>query len=99
MNYRSRPLLDLAHRIDVCMCCLEPAPDGCEPAHSNQSRHGKGMSIKAHDLFHAAIKHDCHAKLDQGKHLSREERTELWQIAHERTLLEYFRRGWLKVTK
>jgi hypothetical protein len=99
MNHRDRRYLDLAHRVTECQCCLTPAPDGCEPSHSNQSRHGKGMSIKAHDIFTAAIKHDCHARLDQGKDLSREERSEIWTLAFERTLLLYATNGWLKVAK
>lgn len=100
MNYRNRSLLDLAHRLNECTCgCGLFVPEGLEPAHSNQSRHGKGMGIKSHDLFHAGLAHDCHARIDQGKDLSGEERADIWQLAHERTLLEYFRRGWLRVVK
>lgn len=100
-NYRNRSLLDLAHDLHDCTAQIEGvcqgySPDGLEPAHSNQSRHGKGMSIKAHDCFHAAICHSCHVEIDQGHKLSREERAEVWQKAHERTILEYFNRGWLK---
>jgi hypothetical protein len=98
-NHRDRRYLDLAHRVTECQCCGRSAPEGCEPAHSNQGEHGKGMSIKAHDVFHAAMAHDCHARLDQGNDETREEKMERWQKAFERTLLLYFRNGWLKVSK
>jgi hypothetical protein len=55
------------------------------------------MSIKAHDVFFAALCHDCHARLDQGKDMNFEERFDMWQMAHEKTLLEIFRRGWVCV--
>jgi len=33
-------------------------------AHSNSQRHGKGMGIKAHDLFGAYLCHNCHSLYD-----------------------------------
>ncbi|MBA3591658.1 MAG: hypothetical protein H0W38_19235, partial [Methylibium sp.] len=53
-------------------------------AHSNQSVHGKGRSIKASDDKCASLCHRCHTKLDQGPFLSREARRQMWQRAHER---------------
>jgi hypothetical protein len=35
-------------------------------AHSNQSRHGKGLGLKAHDCFVAFLCAHCHHWLDQG---------------------------------
>lgn len=101
-NYRNRRLLDLAHALHECTArlpglCLGYSPHGLEPAHSNQSCHGKGLSLKAHDVFHAALCHPCHAALDQGRQLSRAERVAVWSRAFEATYLEYFRRGWLHV--
>jgi len=66
-------------------------------AHSNQSKHGKGMSIKAHDCFVAFLCHRCHHEIDQGSKLSKEERIDLWQRAHEATLLHLFRTNRLVV--
>lgn len=91
MNYRNRKLLDLAYRID----CTVQIPGLCdggpgEPAHSNQSRHGKGGALKAHDCFFASACRSCHRELDQGRRFSREEKFDLWQKAHERTLLALF---------
>ena len=98
MNYRNRQLLDLAHRVTECQWCGQSTPDGCEPAHSNASWHGKGASIKAHDCYHAALCHDCHMHVDAGRR-DRQIALEMWRAAFERTMLLYFRNGWLKVTK
>lgn len=43
-------------------------------AHSNLSWHGKGAHIKAHDCFGFFACATCHAEIDQGKHLDREQR-------------------------
>ena len=96
MNYRNRALLDLAHHLP-CQHC--GAVEASEPAHSNWSRHGKGMSLKAHDVYFAAMCHSCHAELDQGSRWTREQREEIWRTAHEKTLLELWTRGWLKVIR
>jgi len=101
MNHRDRKLLDLAHRLHDCTIripgvCQGHSVEGLEPAHANWSRYGKGMGIKAHDCFHAAACHACHAEIDQGKRLSQEERIDYWQQGFERTLLIYHRNGWLK---
>lgn len=85
MNYRNRKLLDAA-RDQPCMHC--GIQDGTTvAAHSNQSRHGKGMSIKAHDCFIAFLCGGCHYKIDQSSKLSKVERQQMWQDAFEKTLL------------
>ena len=96
MNYRNRALLDLAHKLHDCPLCQRYSIDGLEPAHSNQGKHGKGMSIKASDNFHAAVCHDCHMLLDNGM-LNREDAKDMWVMAYDATMLEYFKRGWLRV--
>ena len=58
-------------------------------AHSNQLRDGKGRGIKAHDYRIAALCYGCHMELDQGNKLSKEERVNLWDEAHRKTI------GWL----
>ena len=55
-------------------------------AHSNQLRDGKGRGIKAHDYRIAALCYSCHMGLDQGNKLSREERVNLWEEAHRKTI-------------
>jgi hypothetical protein len=57
-------------------------------AHSNQQRDGKGMGIKAHDYRIAFLCHTCHAAIDQGSG-SREEKKQIWEEAHRKTV------GWL----
>lgn len=101
-THRDRKLLDLAHRLTDCQIlipgvCQGFAPEGCEPAHSNQLKHGRGASFKSHDVFHAAACHACHAEIDHGNKLNKEEKERYWLRGFENTLLEYFKRGWLKV--
>lgn len=96
--YRNRQLLDLAHRVQECQIQLEGCPgfveDGCEPVHSDQQRHGKGMRQKSGDQYHAAGCHWCHVELSN---LPREERDLAWQKGHERTFELYWNNEWLKV--
>lgn len=99
-NYRNRDLLDLAYEID-CTLRIQGVCEGGmgEPCHSNQSRHGKGGALKAHDCFFAAGCRACHRELDQGKKFTLDEKIEIWQRGHERTMLELFRRGLIKPMK
>jgi hypothetical protein len=102
MIYRNRRLLDLAHRVNVCQFrlkgCKGYSAEGCEPAHSNQSRHGKGKSIKAADDQHVASCHHCHMIYDghTGIVLPREEAVRLFDAARERTFALYEKEGWLE---
>lgn len=85
--YRNKKLLE-AVREAPCMNC--GAQDGtiCA-AHSNQLRDGKGRGIKAHDYRIAALCYRCHSDLDQGSHMTKEERLNFWESAHRKTI------GWL----
>jgi hypothetical protein len=103
-HYRNRKYLDLAHRITECQVkipgvCQGYVPEGCEPAHSNQQRHGKGKGLKAEDCFYAAACHACHVELDQGKSLSREEKAHYWQLGYEYTVRRLLVDGLLIVGK
>lgn len=103
--FRSRSLLDLAHRCERCMNCGAVTPDGCEPAHSNLMVHGKGVGEKSHDCYHAALCHRCHRwydnqggeGMDPSKVFKRSERQAMWSRAFYLTLLHYFRMGWIGV--
>jgi len=64
-------------------------------AHSNQQRDGKGMGIKAHDYRIAALCYTCHADIDQGKTLGKQEKFDKWDEAHRRTIGWLFERGHL----
>lgn len=83
---RSRALLDLFKSLPC-----QVTGKASEPAHSNWGVHGKARSIKASDIYVAALCHDLHAELDQGSKMSREERQRLWWDAHAssvRTLVD-----------
>jgi hypothetical protein len=82
--YRNTKLLE-AVRSFPCQHC--DAEDGTVvAAHSNQMRDGKGRSIKAHDYRIAALCFRCHYELDQGSKLSRQERLNMWEEAHRKTI-------------
>ena len=87
MNYRNKKLLEVV-RESPCQLC--GTRDGTVvAAHSNQLRDGKGRSIKAHDYRIAALCYTCHAELDQGSKMSKEDRVDIWEMAHRKTV------GWL----
>ena len=87
MIYRNKKLLEIV-RESPCQCCGKK--DGTiVAAHSNQQRDGKGTSIKAHDYRIAALCYRCHHELDAGIKLTKEQRQEMFEDAHRRTI------GWL----
>lgn len=85
--YRNQKILDLARECERCQSCQSTSPT-IVAAHSNQLRDGKGRGLKAHDYRVAYLCYECHTEIDQGK-LSKEEKRELWEDAHRRTI------GWL----
>jgi hypothetical protein len=85
--YRNKKLLEVV-RLSPCQHC-NIADGTVVAAHSNQMREGKGRSLKAHDYRIAALCFTCHAELDQGRAMSREERLNMWEAAHRGTV------GWL----
>lgn len=65
MNWRSKKLTQSAKH-ESCVAC--GADDGTIVwAHSNSQKHGKGMGIKAHDLFGAYLCVKCHNNFDYGQ--------------------------------
>jgi hypothetical protein len=66
-----------------CQACGKGGPS--QAAHSNEARHGKGRSIRASDLFTAALCPRCHSAVDSSYSMTRLQRQQLWQDAHERT--------------
>ena len=59
-------------------------PETVVPAHSNQARHGKGIGIKAGDIYTVPACHACHAEIDQGKTMTREQKFAAWDAAYAR---------------
>ena len=66
-----------------CQLCFREGQT--QASHSNQSTHGKGRSIKASDEYTAALCQSCHAEIDQGSKLTKEQRESMWNLAYERT--------------
>ena len=79
---RSKKLLKLVAGLD-CQSC--GSGNMVQAAHTNWGA-GKGRGIKADDNMVAALCLKCHYEIDQGKELSKEERQEKWQKAHEATV-------------
>jgi hypothetical protein len=106
-RYENRRLLDLAHRVECCVNCDRRTPKGCEPAHSNLQRHGRGHAHKSHDHHHCALCHDCALWLDYGKtsdptgiwEPSRESKAQFFAIMQDRTMHIYWTNGWLEVKR
>ena len=95
MNYRNKALLEIV-RDSPCQLC--GAMDGSVCAsHSNQLRDGKGTGIKASDHRIAALCYTCHMELDQGSKMSKEDRQDIWEMAHRKTIGWLFESGRLKV--
>lgn len=95
--YRNANLLK-AVREAPCQHC--GASDGTVvAAHSNQLRDGKGRSIKAHDYRIAALCSICHHQLDQGFLWTKEERLNVFEEAHRKTIGWLFENGVIVVQK
>jgi hypothetical protein len=77
--------------------CQECGKEGTQAAHANWSWSGKGMGMKAHDMYVAALCPECHYILDQGKDLAKWEREEMWLRAWRKTIYELFERGLVDV--
>lgn len=54
------------------------------PAHSNQSIHGKGGSIKAHNRYTVPGCSLCHFQIDQGTLFTKAEKFAFWDAAFAR---------------
>lgn len=53
------------------------------PCHSNQAQHGKGMGLKALDVFTVPGCASCHREIDQGKLFTKEEKFAIWDAAYQ----------------
>lgn len=82
---RSKKLRE-AYRLIPCQHCGREDGTVC-CAHANWAVYGKGERIKASDDRGASLCNDCHMEIDQRSHLSGEERREIWEAAHRRTVL------------
>lgn len=84
MNYQNRALLDLAKLAPRCMGCGKWNEGDVVAAHANHIE--KGTALKAPDYAWAALcTLKCHADLDQGSRMTREERRDFWTLAYWKT--------------
>lgn len=97
MTYRNPKLLQAARYAPHCMLCLKHNDGTVVAAHSNQQRDNKGVGHKASDYRVGYICGTCHTSLDQGMHLDKQSRIELWELAHRRTVGWLFESGALTV--
>ena len=79
---RDKALLKRVAQLD-CQHC--GSGEMVQAAHSNWGG-GKGKSVKADDNLVAALCLKCHWEIDQGVKLTKLERQEMWQKAHQRTM-------------
>jgi len=79
---RDKALLKRVAQLD-CQHC--GSGEMVQAAHSNWGG-GKGRGIKADDNLVAALCLKCHWEVDQGVKLTKLERQEMWQKAHQRTM-------------
>lgn len=82
MNHRSKALTNSA-RDESCVYCGRT--DGVVWAHSNEGGHGKGMSIKAHDLLGNYLCGPCHTLYDRSA-LSREAKHAMFRECYPKTM-------------
>jgi len=84
LNYRNSKLTEVVRQLPCQQCGIQ---DGTVvAAHSNQLRDGKGKGIKSSDAMIAALCYNCHHELDQGLHMSKQERIDFWEQAHRKTI-------------
>jgi len=81
---RSQKLLKLVAGLACQNCGID---NGVQAAHTNWGG-GKGRGIKADDNLVAALCLKCHYEIDQGAHLFKDERQEMWSKAHQKTVDE-----------
>jgi hypothetical protein len=94
--YRNKKLLSLAKGAPCQYCGRQ---DGSTvAAHSNQQRDGKGVGFKAADYRISFLCFHCHNLCDgrEGK-LTKEEKREMWEEAHRKTIGYMFENGLIKV--
>lgn len=78
--FRSEKWLQAVRELDRCVLC---DAWGVQAAHRNE---GKGAGMKTSDCLTAALCPECHSEIDQGKHMTREERRSTMNAAIVMTL-------------
>jgi len=89
--YRSTKWLKAVREIDCCVLC---GRYGVQAAHRNE---GKGVGLKVDDSLTAALCPECHARIDNGKNMSRDERRAEMDRAIVLTIQKLSREGRITV--
>lgn len=85
MTFRSEKF----RRAIASMACVHCGRVGdTQAAHANLSCFGKGMGIKASDAALMALCTTCHAELDQGKSMTKQERRDFQFECISKTLVQ-----------
>lgn len=58
-------------RAVASLACVQCGSPDTQAAHRNE---GKGMALKTHDCWTAALCPTCHTEIDQGRHMTRDQR-------------------------
>lgn len=94
--YRNKKILKAVRDFD-CQLCGKYGRGETVPAHANWSQYGKGMGVKAHDCYVAAVCNDCHNLIDGRRGcLSDTDKHEAWRRAWIKTILLLFQHGIVK---
>lgn len=97
-----RTLRNSAKDAPHCFSCFNPNHDGQQLclAHSNELAHGRGAYHKSADIFGAIVCGRCHDEIDGRRgHFSLDEKREKHRVAHERTLMFWWRNGYVVAGK
>lgn len=96
MNYLKQPIFRSEKwlRAVASLECVHCKREGVQAAHRNM---GKGMGIKTDDCLTAALCPTCHAIIDQGHEMTRDDRRAMMDTAILRTLVQLARRGLVSV--
>jgi hypothetical protein len=81
-------------RAVASLACVKCGREGeTQAAHRNE---GKGMAMKTDDCLTAALCFGCHALIDQGPTMTREERRSVMDLAILMTMVQLAKQGLVK---
>lgn len=89
--YRSSEWLQAVRSLECCVLC---GAYGVQAAHRNE---GKGAGMKTSDCLTAALCPECHSEIDQGRHMTREERRATMNAAIVMTLEALVKAGRVEI--
>lgn len=88
---RSPKWLQAVRELEYCVLC---GAYGVQASHRNE---GKGAGMKTSDCLTAALCPECHSEIDQGKHMTREDRRATMNAAIVMTLEALVKAGRVEI--